>query len=493
MNDFGAWSLLPPCMAIILAIATRRVVLSLLGGLTVAAFILLLTEHSFLWSLLAIIPKTFSLIAGHAPDPEAGLRGIGMLRGADLTLVVIMIMLLGGFSAVLEATGGARAFSHAIVRRVKSVRGAQLAAAVMGCSLFTSAYFSALATGSVFRPIFDRLAIPRVKLAFIVDATAAPINTLVPISGWIAFMILLMHDNFPGNPDGFETLLATIPFNLYAWAIVLFVFINAMGWIPDFGPMRRAKTELGQDDGSADETEQASCNNASALQMILPLGVSLILIVVLGLWNYVLASPNLGLGWTKLPLNGNEILILAFGAGILASAVMAFAARLMPPTAFLDALIVGCKQTLIPSMIIVLAITMGDLCRAQAPEGLGTANYLANLLGGALPVALLPATCFLLAAITSFSTGTSWGTWGILIPLAIPLAMADGGNLFLVAGAVISGGCFGDHCSPISDTTVMSSLGAGVEHTDHVNTQLPYALSVGAICLALFTSLGFML
>ncbi len=496
MSDLGYLSLLPPCAAVFLAITTRRVVLSLLGGLAAASVLIAMQMQSFSSALLMIIPNTFSLIAGHSADEALGLRGMGVLRNADRVLVVIVVLLLGAFTSVLESSGGAAAFGRVIATRIRGKRDAQLAAAVMGCSLFTSAYFSALATGAVFRPIFDRLKISRAKLAFIVDATAAPINTLVPVSGWIAYMIVLMHDNFPDNPDGFPILLQTIPFNLYAWAILLFVFLNAAGWLPDFGPMRRAENlENGTSENhqAKELSEEVSDQNASAWNMILPLGVSLVILIVLGLWNYTLASPAFGWGWQKIPLGGNQILILAFTLGIFVSAMMVLLPRRLTLAQFMDSLVDGCRKTIMGAVIIILAITIGDLCRANAPEGLGTANFLGQLLGGRVPVVLLPAICFLLAAVTSFSTGTSWGTWGILMPLAIPLGTIGDANLFLIAGSIISGGCFGDHCSPISDTTVMSSLGADVKHTDHVNTQLPYALSTGAVCLVLFVLLGSLL
>lgn len=498
---YGILSLLPAVLALGLAIKSKRVIESLLLGIASGTFIIDAHMSGIGHAILFSITNTFAAVAGHPSNAEAGLRGVGLVRNTGRAEVIIFILLLGAFITILEKSGGAYAFGTWLTHKVKTKKGAKNASALMGCSLFTSAYFSSLATGTVFKPIYDNQAISREKLAFIIDSTSAPINVLIPISGWVAYMGALMVDNIPSVTDPIAGLVKTIPFNFYCISILAVVFLVANDKIKDFGPMkkkeeavREAQKNIGKDtmeevDLQAFASDQVvSSKQGSVSDMLLPLSVSVLLLIVLGLWNYTIVNF---FSVQKLPFGGNGMLIISFTMGLAVAFVKYVSSKLMTSKEFLDEAIEGSKSAIIGGMIITLAVTLGDLLRASAPEGLGASMYLQEVIGGLIPAAILPLAVFLLAAFTSFSMGTSWGTWGIMMPIAVPLTLAAGGNPFLAAAAVLSGGAFGDHCSPISDTTVMSSIGAGCEHMDHVNTQLPYALLAAGIAAGLFLVAGF--
>jgi Na+/H+ antiporter NhaC len=442
--------------------------------------------HSIIYS----ITNLFKAIAGH-PSGD-GLRGVGIMRNAGRAEVVLVVLLLGAFITILEKSGGAYAFGNWLSDKVKTKRGAQNATGIMGCALFTSAYFSSLATGTVFKPIYDRMNISREKLAFILDSTSAPINTLIPISGWVAYMGALMVDNIPEVTDPIKGLTATIPYNFYCIVMLVMVFLFANNVIKDYGPMKKAEEKMldkkKYNNISEEETVASKdMKDGKVSDMLWPLGVSVIILVILGLWNYTIANL---FQVSKVPFGGNQMLILSFSIGMIVAFIKYVGSKIMTAKEFLDTALEGTKSAIIGGMIIILAVTLGDLMRAAAPEGLGTALYLGNAAKG-IPSAVIPCIVFILGAFMGFAMGTSWGVWGILMPIAIPLTLAAGGNPFVAAAAVLSGGTFGDHCSPISDTTIMSSIGAGCDHIEHVNTQLPYALTAAGISAVLFLLTGF--
>lgn len=490
---YGIISILPAIIALTLAIWSKRVIESLLLGIFSGTLIMDAYANGFGHSILYSITNLFKAIAGHPSNKELGLRGMGLISGAGRAEVILVVLLLGAFITVLDKSGGAFAFGEWLSGKVKTKRGAQNSTALMGCALFTSAYFSSLATGTVFKPIYDKMKISREKLAFILDSTSAPINVLIPISGWVAYMGALMVDNIPTINDPIKGLVATIPFNFYCTVSLVMVFLVANGKIKDFGPMKKAEERMLEEKNISMKTMEESAasieiRNGKVSDMILPLGVSVALLVILGLWNYTIANF---FAVTKLPFNGNQMLIISFTIGLIIAFIKYTSSKLMSINDFLDEALEGTKSAIIGGMIIILAVTLGDLLRAAAPEGLGTAQYLQEVVGSVIPKGIVPFAVFLFASFMGFSMGTSWGVWGIMMPIAVPLTLATGGNPIVAAAAVLSGGTFGDHCSPISDTTIMSSIGAGCEHIDHVNTQLPYALISAGISSILFLIAGF--
>lgn len=490
---FGIYSLLPAVIALGLAIATKRVIESLLLGILMGVIMIDAHVNGIAHSLLYSLTNLFRAIVGYAPDPQKGLVGMGLIKNADRPEIVVVVMLLGSFITVMEKSGGAFAFGEKLTARIRTKKGVQTAAGVMGCVLFTSAYFSSLATGTVFKPIFDKLRISRAKLAFIIDATSAPVNTLIPISGWVAFMAQLMVDNIPAVEDGVFGLVKTIPFNFYCILLLVFVFLNARGVIREFGSMKKEEAKVQDPDRESEEElsvkerlrEHRKLGTAS--DMIWPLGISVLILVVLGLWNYTIA----GHGVPQIPLSGNQILILSFFIGIVIAYIKYVSSGLMTSKEFLDDALKGTKSAIIGGMIIVLAVTLGDVLRVATPEGVGAAQYLAAVSRDVIPSGIVPFAVFILASFMGFAMGTSWGVWGVMMPISIPLVLATGGNPFVTAAAVLSGGAFGDHCSPISDTTIISSIGAGCDHMTHVNTQLWYAVVVAIVASGCFLVAGF--
>lgn len=491
---FGLISLLPAVIALTVAIKSKRVVEPLLFGILSGVLVLDASANGWGHSLLYSIVNLFNAIAGHPENGERGIEGMGMLKNAARPEVIFIVMLLGAFMTVLHRSGGSLAFGEWVSKRVETKRSAQNAAAIMGCLMFTSAYFSSLATGALFRPVFDNLKVSRAKLAFIIDATAAPVMAIVPISGWVAYMATLLGDHVPNVDDGFKGLLLTVPLNFYCLTVLVLVFLLTSGMIKDFGPMKSEEEKVLRGESGSYERprEDDSANKIKkgrAGDMAIPLGISIALLLALGLWNYAFAYFFEGVD--KLPLSGYQILIVSFSLGILTGFIRYTVTGLMTPAEFLDDALDGTKSAIIGAIIIILALTLGDLLGAPSPEGLGTGRYLQSIAGGMIPPAIVPLAAFLISSFMAFAMGTSWGVWAIMMPIAMPLA-ADG-NPFLVAAAVLSGGVFGDHSSPISDTTIMSSIGAECDHMTHVNTQLPYALTAAGIASALFLIAGFVL
>lgn len=494
MEHYGLISLLPSIVALGLAILTKRVILSLISGIFVGALIIDTFENGFLHSILFSIVNLFTTLAGHPANEEAGIYGMGFIKDPSRPELFMIVLLLGGFVGVLDKSGGAFAFGDWLAKKVKSKAGAQVSASLMGVSLFTSAYFSSLATGTVFRPVFDRLKISREKLSFFLDSTSAPINTLVPISGWVAFMGALMIDNIPGVEDPILGLIRTIPFNFYNIVILIIVFLFATNILKDFGPMKKAEKAAQKDDylekfdESASVLDEEVIKKAKTSYMLVPLGTSIFFLIFLGLWNYTFVQF---LDFPEIPIDGNMMLIVSFTLGSVVAFVMYLGSGAMTFKQFFEEYYNGAKSVLIGGIIIMLAVTIGDLMRAPATEGMGAAIFIENTVGDIIPASIVPVSVFIIAALVSFSMGTSFGTWAIMMPIGVQLTLAAGGDPYLTAAAVLSGGAMGDHSSPISDTSLMSSIGAEVRHMDHINTQLPYALMAASIAAVLFLIAGF--
>nr|WP_275576990.1 Na+/H+ antiporter NhaC family protein [Thalassobacillus pellis] len=308
-----------------------------------------------------------------------------------------------------------------------------------------------------------------------------------------------MVDNIPSVEDPIVGLAQTIPYNFYNIIILIMVFLFASGKLKDYGPMKQAEKRAQemrhyhQDDFSnevAATKEESNTKSGSVSDMLVPLGISVFILVILGLWNYTLPM------FTEVPtlkFGGNMMLIISFSIGIIIAFFKYTKKNLMSAKEFSDDLFEGAKSVIFGAVIIILAVTIGDLMRAAAPEGTGAALYIEQVAQGVIPNAIIPVSVFLISAFVSFSIGTSFGTWAIMMPIAVSLMLATGGDPILAAAAVLSGGAFGDHSSPISDTSLMSSIGADVKHMDHINTQLPYALTSAGIAAVCFLIAGFII
>lgn len=474
--EYGWLSILPPLIAIAAALITKEVFTSLFLGIFVGSLILVD------YNLLAAFEKLFEIVFGGMADAEWNIP------------ILAFLFLLGGITAVIAASGGSRAFGEWAMTRVKSRAGAQLATMGMGLIIFIDDYFNSLAVGQVARPITDTHKVSRAKLAYIIDSTAAPVCIIAPISSWGAYVITVIADQLKQvNITGIEPLTAfirMIPMNLYALLALLVVVIIAVTNI-EFGPMAREEKRAmlegklydeskGVPPGSADV--DLGTDKGKAIDLVLPI-VALIFFTVLSmLYTGGFFGPEGGSVMDAF-LNTAVSISLVYGAfiTIVFCALLYIPRGLMTPSQFMPALVKGMESMVTAILILVLAWAIGGVIGE-----LGTGQFMASKFSEALPYYLLPCIAFALSGLMGFATGTSWGTFGIMLPIATPMAAATGLGLEFVMmcmASVLAGAVYGDHISPISDTTILSSTGASCHHLDHVSTQLPYATTVAVISM----------
>ncbi|MAG72517.1 MAG: sodium:solute symporter [Acidobacteria bacterium] len=471
MTEFGALSVLPPVLALGLAIKTRQVYVSLFVGIWLG------------WTIMS----GWNPIVGFAQSVEA-LVGVFADRGQ--TLILLLTALIGALLTFTQYSGGTRGFMEWVSRRgfATTPRAAGVMAWLIGFVIFVEANIGVFVSGPVSRPLFDRLRVSREKLAYILDSTAAAKATILPVNSWGAYIIGLIAAQEIENP--LRTMVMAIPMNLYALlAIGLALAVVVTQW--DIGPMRRAERRV-RDEGkilrdgarplvSSDVLmlEPKPDVPARAINMILPvlaIIVSvLIALIMTGDGNMMNGDGSLSVFW-------------AVAVALLLAGVSYGAQRIMTLGEVTDMFMRGVGGMVPIMVLLMLAFVMGDTCRA-----LGTGPFVAGAAEAGVPRGVIPAALFLVGAATSFSTGTSWGTWAIMFPVAMPMVEVIGLPTGLVIGAVLGGGIFGDHCSPISDSTIISSMAAGTDHIDHVRTQLPYALMAAAVTVAAYLVLGFTL
>ena len=452
MGDFGWLSLVPPLVVIVLAVLTREVMVSLLAG--IVAGLLIFTGGS----ISATFVEVFELVVGKMADGEWNAR------------ILMTVALMGALVGLLSRSGASMAFARYAQSRVKSRRGVQMLTVLAGIFVFFDDYFNSLTIGSVMRPVADRFKVSREKLAYLIDSTAAPVCVLVPVSTWAAYILSLIAAEYVkiGNTTApLQAFLSSIPYNYYAWATLsVIAFIAYTGL--DFGPMAKAETEAMQ---AADPVEvDLSDSKATLLDIFVPvvglIAATLIFMVALG--GYF-GGATLGEAFE----NTNSATAMMYGAFSAVALAVAWytVTRRLSLSDSMDAVIEGMKSMMISIVVLILAWSLGGVT-----EMLGTGPYVAHLVSGNIPTLLIPLVAFVASCLIAFSTGTSWGTFAIMIPIAVPMAVTAGLDIPMLMGAVLAGGIFGDHCSPISDTTILSSSGAGCNHLKHVQTQLPYAL-----------------
>jgi tetracycline resistance efflux pump len=476
--EFGLWSVVPPLLAIALAILTKQVIPSLFAGVLVGT----------------IIFHRGDIFSGFGQFAEVV---VGVVTDDWNARVILFTALLGAIVGLIRKSGGFEAFGRWAETAVKTPRGAQATAWSSGMVLFFDDYFDCLTSGSVMRPVTDQHNVSREKLAYLVDTTAAAVATLIPLSTWVAFMVGLIGDEFEGAgvPDpAFGTFLSSIPFNLYAIGAVLLALYLVVSRI-DYGPMRRAErraratgevsragvTEItGQDILVLEPSAQGRI-----LDLALPIAV-LVGMTVFGLLQtggYF--TEDLALIDAIGDADAATALMWATLVAVLTALAWYTARRLVSLGEGMSAIVQGIKAMLPALMILTLAWSIGEVA-----DMLEMGEFVAGAAGEVVAGWLVPAVLFLVAAFIAFSTGTSWGTFAIMVPVAVPLALATDASMLAVIGAVFGGGVFGDHCSPISDTTILSSTGASCNHIDHVNTQLPYALTAAGVATVGFLVAG---
>lgn len=482
MDDMPGWvSILPPLLAIGLALLFRHVLVALFLGVWLGALLL----------------ADLSPIASFARLLDTHLVGAMADRGH--ASIVLFSLLLGGMLGLMTQSGGAKGLAAWASTDTRSRRRGQLTTWFLGLLVFFDDYANSLLVGASMRPVTDRLRISREKLAFIVDATAAPVASLALISSWIGVEVGYIADQFAHlgiERDAYLTFIETIPFRFYPILMLLFVF-----WVGfrgrDFGPMRRAE-ERALAEGlvsrpgaqpASDFHDEAVPDDVEgrAMNAVVPV-VVVVVVAALGIYFDGRAKAlEAGLQSSLRAIVGeassSAAILWATGAGCLSALALSVWSGALSFGKSIDAWMGGMKSMLYAVVILVLAWALGGVCR-----DLDTAGFLIGAVGDWMSPVWIPASVFVLAALVSFATGTSWGTMAILFPLVVPLAhrIAPGQETILLGtvSSILAGAVWGDHCSPISDTTVLSSMATSCDHMDHVRTQLPYALFIGGVSLS---------
>lgn len=487
MENYGLLSLLPPLLAIILALATRQVFLSLLIG--IASGFVILSGGNLLQGLL---------------DTLGGF--VRVFESNYNTEIIIFTLLIGALIALIQRAGGVEGFVTRVVNWLQSKaatadmkgqrRRVELLAVLTGMLIFVESNISTLTVGTLYRPITDKLNIPREKLAYIADSTCAPACILIPLNAWGAFIMGLLLEQNIAEPV--SMLAGAVAFNFYPMlAITILIFVILSG--RDFGEMRKAETRAKTEgkvlrDGAipmiaGDITMMEPKTGAAhhARNMIIPL-VTLVLLMPVFLvytgWSNEGGASNAFFDIID-RASGSKSVLYAVSGAILMSMVMSKAQGIMGIKEMIDIILKGMSGMVPLALLMVFAFALGDLC-----DALGTGVFVSESAKPYLSPALVPALIFLISAFIAFSTGTSWGTFAIMIAIAVPLAQGLDTNVTLAVAAALGGGVFGDHCSPTSDTSIITSMATASDHIDHVRTQLPYALVGGAITTMLYLILG---
>lgn len=501
----GFITVVPAVLAIGLALAFKKVLPALFGGVWLAAWISTGYSLTGVWTSLLRVFDTYILQAVVPPDGDSGHIG-----------VILFTFFIGGTVGIITRNGGTKGLVNRFTGMADSPQQAQAATGALGVGIFFGGYTSSLIVGSAMRPVTDHFNVSREKLAYSVDSTASPIATLVIVSTWVGYQVGLIEDAI-GKVDGisanaYAVFLQSIPYSFYAFMAIFMVFLIAYS-SRDYGPMLKAEVRARQGDvqthAAQQEDEDAAQEAGSEAQDLEPKkgsparlinSAGPIGVLIVGVVVALLATGEGSTLWERVgSADSTKALVWSSAIAMLTAFIMTLAQRILSLSETIDAWFAGIKSV----MFILFILTMAWALSA-ATNDLHTGPYLANLLGEALPPWIMPAIIFALAAGIAFSVGTSWGTMGILTPLVVPLAytvlanndMVGDGSLhpiFLASiAAVLGGAVWGDHCSPISDTTIISALSSGCEVIEHTRTQLPYAfLSAGAGVLLGHIPVGF--
>lgn len=476
-----AWmSVLPPLLAIVLALLFRNVLVALVLGVWLGSY--LLSGMSFVGSFARLLDT----------------HVVNALADRGHASIIVFSLLLGGMLGLMTQSGGAKGLASWVGTDATTRRRAQLTTWFLGLLIFFDDYANSLLLGSSMRPVTDRIRLSREKLAFLVDATAAPVASLALISSWIGVEVGYIADQFSHlgiERDAYVTFIETIPYRFYPILMLLLVL-----WIAirgrDFGPMlwaeRRAErrglvSRLGARPASDFHEESVSEDTPGRpMNALIPILV-VVLVAAIGIYldgrtKVVAAGIEPSLRAIVGAASSSSAMLWATGAGCVAALGLAVASGALTFARSIDAWTGGIRSMVYAVLILVLAWSLGSVCR-----DLDTASFLIGAVGDWIAPAWIPGVVFIMAALVSFATGTSWGTMAILFPLVVPLAhqIAPGSETILLGtiSSILAGSVWGDHCSPISDTTILSSMAASCDHMDHVRTQLPYAVFIGVVSL----------
>ena len=491
-EQLGFLTLLPPLVAIILAIATRQVFISLIVGIFIG-YVIMAGGNPWLGFL----------------DTMQGL--VDVFADAGNTRTIMFCALVGALIVFMQRSGGVAGFIAFVERKLKKYEDrqdgsgrvvVQLLAWLTGALIFVESSISVLTVGTLYRPIFDKMGISREKLAYIADSSSAPSSILIPFNGWGAFIMTLLANEGFGDPFG--TMISALGYNFYAILALLLVPVIILSK-RDFGPMKKAEVRANNGQvlsEGATPVVDTELTDIAAKGGVIPNLWNMVLPIVV----MVLAMPLMlaYTGWSGAQevlgadAGAGEVFMLAIGKGSGSTSVLvAVSLSILVSMAFYKAQgIFGIRESvdlvlkgiagLIPlALLMLLAFAIGSLCKQ-----LETGIYVADVAKGFLSPALVPFLVFIVTCFIAFSTGSSWGTFAIMIPIAVPMATQMDANVLMAIAAALGGGVFGDHCSPISDTTILSSMASATDHVDHVKTQLPYAGIAGGVAGLVYLVLG---
>ena len=520
---YGVWTLIPPLLALLLAFLTRNVILSLFLGVLSGTWMVAIVSGDLLGSITGAFFNSTDYFIGTLADRwDAG--------------IIMQVLVIGALIALITRMGGMRAIADLVVKVAKGPRSAQITMWISSWVIFFDDYANALIIGPIMRPLCDKYRISREKLAYIVDSTAAPVAGIMLISTWIGTELVNINEGLTiagiTGVTAYGIFIDTIPYRFYNIMALFFVFATAF-LLRDFGPMLKAEvrarttgatinpgSEVMETEKVVDEEKEEIKENYGILKTskkvtppniwnaLIPVGVLIISAVVLFYTNgaaAVGAEALEGLSFfeaVREAYSASDASIVLFQAGLLAcivAIIMGFVEKIFTLKDGIETWAHGMKSMLFVCIVLILAWSIGSVI-----GDLGTAHFLVSNLSDVLPQFIVPALIFIIAAIVSFATGTAYGTMAILLPLCIPLAAAIVGitgmeitssgsayaYILMCSSAVLTGAIFGDHSSPISDTSILSSMGAGCSLIDHVMTQIVYAVTVGVVVIAGYILVG---
>ncbi|QLB13209.1 transporter (NhaC family) [Bisgaardia hudsonensis] len=479
----SVWSIVPPILALLLAIVTRRVILSLSLGIIIGS--LMLSDFNIMNTLSYLLKSVSSLVY----STEEG----SIAFNWDTINIILFLVLLGILTALLSISGSNQAFANWAQKRIKGRRGAKLMAASLVFVTFIDDYFHSLAVGAIARPVTDKFKVSRAKLAYILDSTAAPMCVMMPVSSWGAYIITLIsgllatYSITEYSPIG--AFMAMSAMNFYAiFSIVMVFFVAYFSF--DLGSMARHE-RLALEAPENDEIEASV--DGHVRNLILPIVVLILSTVSMMIYTGYQALVADNNPFTILGAFENTTVGISLVVGGVSSIIVAtfciLIDRQVSVAEYVKSWGIGIRSMLGAILILCFAWTINSVVKDMQ-----TGTYLASLVSDSLPIAILPALLFVLGSVMAFSTGTSWGTFGIMLPIAAAMAASAAPELMLPClSAVMAGAVCGDHCSPISDTTILSSTGAKCNHIDHVTSQLPYALTLAVATIVGFLVVGFTL
>jgi len=456
--EYEILSLAIPLLTIILAIVTKDVIISLFGGIFVGY--LVLNGYEIGSAFFATFDGLISLFSE-----------------GWITKTVIFMLLVGSIIRILEDSGAVERFINYLSAKAKSIdspRGAMLLAYIIGIAIFIESSITSMVAGTVAKPLCDKNSISREKLAYICDSTSAPVCSLIPMNGWGALLLGLIVtaiESHVVSGNAVELLVASIPYNFYA-IFTLLIVLMVIFFDVDIGSMKKSRAVPYL------QEHHKHSGELSIWQMVLPL---IVMIVMVPVMLYYTGKGEILKGSGSTSVYYSVIFTLLF------IYIYYIPAKIISHKDYFKSLYKGMGEMIPVTIILILALLIGSVIK-----DLGTAGYLAKIVEGNISIALLPLLIFIISAVTAFSTGTSWGTFSIMMPIALALAGTMGLYIPLVIAAVISGGIFGDHSSPISDTTIISSMASGCDHIEHVRTQMPYALIGGALAGLAFLISGYL-